>query len=215
MAAFALARRAGGLLRRQLSSSASQAHLEMATIMDRYSPNRTLWRGWSSFSVSTLAVVTLRKDLEGWGVPRFKEEAARIYTDVGTALANADEAALRRLTTPSCLAAMLPSLRSRPAGQRQRWETLECNTSVVQVRIGHHASNPDRRFAQVTCGIDAKLVWTITDKKGATVGGLGSAAEPYREKDVWWVFERCISQPAEPPAWRLKEQIRAEPANAS
>ena len=37
---------------------------------------------------------------------------------------------------------------------------------------------------------------------------LGSSAEPYRDNNVWWVFERCISLPAEPPAWRLKEQIR-------
>ena len=194
---------------RSLSSAAkSTAHLEMGVVLDRFSPARSWLKGWSNFSVSTLAVVTLRKDVEGWGVPRFKAEAAKIYSDVGVALASGDEAALRQLTTPSCFAELAASVRARPVGQRHRWETLSCTASVVQVRVGHHASNPERRFAQVTCAIDASLVWTISDKKGVVVSGLGSSAEPYRDNNVWWVFERCISLPAEPPAWRLKEQIR-------
>ena len=186
-------------------------HLEMGIVLDRYQPTGRSWlKGWSNFSVSTLAIVTLRKDLEGWGVPKFKLESAQIYKDVGKALAAGDKAALKALTTPSCFASMAPSLRARPAGQKQKWKVLECNSSVVQVRIGHHADNPARKFAQATCKIDASLVWTITDKKGKIVGGLGTAAEPFKETDVWWVFERCISMPAEPPAWRLKEQIRLE-----
>ena len=72
---------------RSLSSAAkSTAHLEMGVVLDRFSPARSWLKGWSNFSVSTLAVVTLRKDVEGWGVPRFKAEAAKIYSDVGVAL---------------------------------------------------------------------------------------------------------------------------------
>lgn len=196
-------------MRRLLCSNAT-AHLEMGTVIDRYVPTGRTWlMGYSNFAVSTRGIIMLRRELEGWGVPRFKQEAADIYTGVGKALAAADEAALKKLTTASCFAQMLPSLRARPAGQRHAWETLSCTATVVQVRIGHHKSNAERRFAQVTCGIDAQVVYTMQDKKtGAVVGGLGSAAEPYHEKNVWWVFERCISQPVEPPAWRLKEQIR-------
>lgn len=194
----------------------TQSHLEMGIVLDRYQPTGRSWfKGWTDFSVSTLAVVTLRKDIEGWAVPKFKAEAAQIYKDVGKALAMGDKAALKSLTTPTCYAQMEPSLRSRPAGQRQKWKVLECNASVVQVRVGHHQSNPGRRFAQATCKIDASLVWTITDRKGAIVGGLGTASEPFKETDVWWVFERCISMPAEPPAWRLKEQIRLEKPDES
>ena len=142
----------------------------------------------------------------GFTVPQFKEEAASIYTGVGAALAAADEDQLRKLTTPSCFATMSASLRQRPNGQRHKWSTFDVGTKVVQVRIGHHASFPDRRFAQVTCEIDAKLVWTIKDKKGTIIGGLGSDAEPHRAHDHW-VFERCIAAPPEPPRWRLKERI--------
>ena len=36
----------------------------------------------------------------------------------------------------------------------------------------------------------------------------GSEEEPFATKDDLWIFERCISQPAEPnPAWRLKEKM--------
>lgn len=150
-----------------------------------------------------------KPQVDGWTVPTFKEEAAQIYTDVGAALAAADEKQLRMLTTPSCYATMAASLRERPGGQKQRWQTLDVSTSVVQVRIGHHASFPERRFAQVTCSIDAKLVWTITDKKGKSIGGLGTRDQPHASKD-WWVFERCISAPPEPPRWRLKERIAVE-----
>ncbi len=212
--------------RRWLSASARGA-FEMGTVLERYKPADSYYRGWLSFSQSTLAVVNLRKVLVltqnplspvtlmpesalrqavGFTVPQFKEEAAEIYAGVGTALATADEATLRKLTTPSCFATMSASLRERPAGQRHKWTTLDVATSVVQVRIGHHASLPERKFAQVTCSIDAKLIWTITDKKGVRIGGLGSKDAPHETVD-WWVFERCIAEPPEPPRWRLKERI--------
>lgn len=158
-----------------------------------------------SRSESTDAQLFAQQEV-GFTVPTFKEEAAKIYAGVGAALAAADEAKLRQLTTPSCFATMAGSLRERPAGQRHKWTTLDVATSVVQVRIGHNASLLERQFAQVTCSIDAKLVWTITDKKGARIGGLGSKDAPHQTLD-WWVFERCISSPPEPPRWRLKERI--------
>lgn len=139
-------------------------------------------------------------------MPKMKEEAAAIYADVGAALAAADEAKLRKLTTPSCFATMSAAIRDRPAGQRQTWTTIDANASVVQVRIGHHASNAERRFAQVTCRMDAKIIWAITDKKGKSIGGLGSDEAPHETRDTW-VFERCIAEPTEPPRWRLKERI--------
>ena len=178
----------------------------MGTVIDPYAPASGYLSGWKNFSVSTMAVVTLRGKVPGFTVPNFKEEAAGIYADVGSALAAADEAELRKLTTPSCFATMASSFRKRPPGQRQKWTTLEAVASVVQVRVGHHASMPGRQFAQVTCKVDAKLVWTIQDKKGVTVGGLGSKDEPHQMRD-FWVFERCIAEPPEPPRWRLKERI--------
>lgn len=198
---------------RRLSTRAptGAAH-EMATVLDRYDPNAAgIVRSWTNFCASTLAVVQLRNGLTGWTVPNFRDEAAGIYSRVGAALAAGDEPALRRLTTRSCFSAMSTSLKERARGERHRWDALDVAASIKQVRIGHHVSAPERRFAQITASIDAKLVWTINDSRGARVGGVGSKASPWGTSD-YWVFERCISEAVEAPAWRLKERLTiAEP----
>jgi predicted lipid-binding transport protein (Tim44 family) len=199
--------------RRLLSKASSTAHLEMGTVLDRYQPVHGFLNGWSNFSVSTLAVVQLR-NTAGFTVPAFRDEARQIYGDVGSALARADMSALRKLTTPSCFASLSDSLRQRPKGQRHTWDVVDVAAAVRQVRIGHHKSAPERRFAQVTCSIDAKLVWTIRDGRGRVIGGLGNADAPHVAND-FWVFEKCISQPVEPPAWRLKERLVVEQAASS
>lgn len=199
---------------RSLSAGSSAAHLEMGTILDPFNPDQGYLKGWANFSASTMAIVQLRGVLSGWGVPMFKEESARIYTDVGVALAARDEKKLRELTTPSCFKQLIASMRKRPKGQRQRWETDSVVASVRQVRIGHHKSSPERKFAQVTCSIDAKIIWTIMDSKGAIISGVGSEDEPHEVNDLW-VFERCISQAVEPPRWRLKQRLNKAPTQAN
>ena len=191
--------------RSRLLSTTSGA-TEMGIVMEPFQPPSSWLKGWTSFSSSTLAVVQLRNTVQGWTVPKFREEAEKIYVEVGDALAAADHSRLRKLTTPSCFSAMAAALRDRPKGQRQRWKVLNVKSSIRQVRIGHHATHVERRFAQVTCSIDADLIWEVTDRKGAKVGGLGTADEPHTASD-YWVFERCIAQPPEPPAWRLKERL--------
>ena len=191
-----LAARAGGVV-------------EMANVIDRYNPKLGVLKAWTSWSASTLAVVRLGSTLPGWTVPKFKLEAAQLYIDVGAALAAGSESKLRNLVTPSCLPALLQSIRARPKGQRHTWETRNVQASIRHVRIGHHASNPGRQFAQITCSIDAQVVWAITDKRtGARVGGVGSAEAPHEAKGDLWIFERCITEPGESqPAWRLKEKM--------
>ena len=199
---------------RHLASSASASAksrepphaYEMGTILDPLDEEAGVIGSLRSFSASTLAVVQLRSSLEGWSVPAMKAAAGEIYSEVGSALAAANEAKLKTLLTRSFFKKVLPSLRDRPKDQTQSWDILSVNPKVRNVRIGHHASNADRRFAQVTCQIEAKVVWTVTDRKGTVVGGVGSKSEPWKVNDLV-VFERCISQPAEPPAWRMKERM--------
>lgn len=191
---------------RQLASRGATGALEFGTVMDRFQPNASFLKGWGSFFQSTMQVAQIRQNLPEFTVPKFTIEASEIYTQVGAALAAADEKALRRLTTPSCFAGMRENIRGRPFGQRQKWETLSVTARVRQVRVGHHKSHPERHFAQVTCSIDASVLWTVRDKSGARVGGVGSADEPYQASDLW-VFERCVTDPPEPPAWRLKEKM--------
>ena len=201
-----------GLFARPLATSAPH-HLEMATILDRFDPDPEIgmWKKWSSFTVSTLAVVQLRKELPEWSAINFKAEASNLWSDVGAAIAAGKADQLRKLTTPSCFATMSQSLKARPEGQRHRWETFGVEAKVRSVRIGHHASSPSRKFAQVTCSIDAKVVWTISDRKGQRVGGVGTSSLPHEVHDLV-VFERCISDPVQPPSWRMKDKWRADAA---
>lgn len=174
------------------------------------------WMQWfKGFSVSTLAIVRLRSEID-FAVPAFKQEAADLYTKVGAALARGDEASLRRLVTRSCFHILCKDIRARPRGQQQTWQTHEVQAKVRQARIGHHASNANRQFAQVTCAISAKIVWTVADAKtGARIGGVGTSSLPHEVHDLV-VFERCISQAAEAnPAWRMKERTQTAPAVAA
>ena len=184
---------------------------EMGTVMDRYNPKEGYLKGWKTFVSSTMAVVQLRKVLDGWSVPKFKAEAGRIYSDVGAALANADEKRLQQLTTPSCLATMVASIRERPANQRQKMQTLSVNAKIRTVRIGYHASNKDQSFAQITTSIEAKVVWGIWDKKGKRVGGVGSEKLPHVTNDLI-IFERCISD--KKGSWKMKEKQTVEASEA-
>lgn len=186
---------------------------ELATVLDQYNPTGSgflsAWRGWT---VSTLAVVQLREKMAGFSVPNFRSEAQALFCSVGDALAKADEHKLRGLTTPMCFATMAASLKARPTGERHEWKAVEVVASMKQVRVGHHASNEERKFAQITARITAKLVWSIRDRKGALVGGVGSPDAPFAIDD-YWVFERCIGDDAA-AAWRLKARLEVSSVEA-
>ena len=57
-------------------------------------------------------------------------------------------------------------------------------------------------------------MWTIKDRKGQRVGGVGTKDEPFTVNDLV-CFERCITNPSEPPKWRMKEKWRAEQKQAN
>ena len=186
--------------------------LEMAAVIDPYCPktHAGIIRGWSSFCSSTLAIVQLRQKVAGWTVPTFKDEVLSIYSGVGAALANADEEGLQVLTTRSCYESLLRSIRSRQRGETHTWKLLEASVNVKQVRIGHNASMPSRQFAQVTCLISSKLVWSI--KRGRRKsGGVGTVDTPHSASDLW-VLEKCITDPPKdaPTCWKLREKLNEE-----
>jgi len=139
----------------------------------------------------------------GFTVPQFKAHSAGLFEEVGVALAQADEARLQRLTTPSCFETMRPALRSRPKGQRHSWTSHGVVSSIKQIRVGFSSSDRERKFAQVTCAIEAQMVYEIHDTAGKLVGSTGSAATPHSLTDIW-VFERMLAPGG---AWRLKERL--------
>lgn len=175
---------------------------ELGTVMDRFHPRPTWLKGWGGWCSSTIALAQLQLAI-GFTVPTFKTHAALLFEEVGVALARADEAELARLTTPSCLATMLPALRSRAKGEKHQWISHGVNASIKQIRLGHSSRNRDRKFAQVTCAIEAKMVYEVRDASGKLVGSTGSEAAPHAVTD-FWVFERML---AEGGTWRLKERL--------
>ena len=180
---------------------------ELATVLDQYSTKNGLFSGFRGFTVSTLAVVQLRDNVPGFTIPNLKEEAANIFCGVGSALANADQRQLQQLTTPMCFSTMSKSLQGRPVGERHSYKAVDAVANVKQMRVGHHASAPSRRFAQATCSITANVVWTIKDARGKLIGGVGTEETPFSLSD-FWVFERCIAgEDAARSRWRLKVRL--------
>ena len=172
-------------------------------VIDSFNPDKGFLSSWKGFAESTLAVVQLRRVLPDWAVPSFKSEAVALYEHVSLALAAKDLPTLESLTTPTCLASLSESIKARPLWQQHTWEAREIVASVKQVRFAHSASQPERRYAQVTCGIKAKIMWTILDANGKKVGGLGTAEEPYVVDDHW-VFERALAADG---VWQIKTRL--------
>jgi predicted lipid-binding transport protein (Tim44 family) len=170
--------------------------------MDRYE-TRTSWlKAWGGWCSSTIALAQLQRAI-GFTVPVFKRHAAVLFEEVGVALARADEAALARLTTPSCLATMRVALKARPRGQRHAWISHGVDASIKQIRLGHSSRDRTRKFAQVTCSIEARMVYEIRDGAGKLVGSTGSEDAPHALTDLW-VMERVL---VEGGTWRLKERL--------
>lgn len=181
---------------RQLSSD------ELGTVMDRYVPRPSWLKAWGGWCSSTIALAQLQRAI-GFTVPLFKTHAAVLFEEVGVALARADETALARLTTPSCLATMRAALKARPNGQRHSWISHGVDASIKQIRLGHSSRDRSRKFAQVTCAIDARMVYEIRDGAGKLVGSTGTEAAPHALTDVW-VLERVL---VDGGIWRLKERL--------
>ena len=191
----------------------AQSRAEMGTVIDPYTPDASFLKAWKSWSLSTLAIVQLRNFVNEFSALEFKAQAADLFTNVGQALARADEKRLATLTTPSCFRQMLASLRARPQGQVHTWSCPDITASIKQARIGYNASDKDVKYAQLTCAIDAKIVWEIRNDAGKLIGSTGSEEAPHALRD-FWVMERCLSESASRSGWQLKERLMIEKASA-
>ena len=163
------------------------------------------WKAWGG---STLAVGQLRRATD-FTVPLFRAEAQDLYQKLGKALASADADELRKLATPTQYSQLIQSLESRSASEVHTYEATDVVAHIRQVRLGHAASAPELKFAQVTAAISARVVWRVCDAAGEIVGGLGADDPPYDIKQDLWVFESCTT---ETPAlgWRLKARLGLE-----
>ena len=106
--------------------------------------------------------------------------------------------------TPSCLRSMLPALKARPRGQRHSWTSHGVTASIKQIRLAHATQTggeEQRRYAQVTCVVDAAMVYEISG--AGETASTGSSEAPHQLCDVW-VYERALGDGG---SWRLKERL--------
>ena len=104
------------------------------------------WKAWGG---STLAVGQLRRATD-FTVPLFRAEAQDLYQRLGAALAESNFEALRKLSTPTQYAQLVKSLESRSPSEVHTYEASDVVAHIRQVRLGHAASAPELKFAQVT-----------------------------------------------------------------
>jgi large subunit ribosomal protein L45 len=159
---------------------------------------RDRWKRWMGGVKSIYTIAKLRKNVEGWSLPGFKEDALNLYKQACTALAAGDRTALRQLVTPAVFTDMKKQLKTREDGgwARVEWELLKAPTlkeiEVVQGRlVSIDPKNDNVGFAQLTVRFKSKQRFAAYDGKGRLAAG-----EPEGEASVddYWVFERPLGK---------------------
>ena len=190
--------------------------VELDTILDQQNllEQHGMMRRVGAAIVSARAALQLQRQTSS-GLKAAKQEAARVYEAVGAALAAGDEAALQELCTPSCFEQLKDSLRTRSQHEHHHWDVVELAASPKAIRISSE-SDGGRLFAQLTCRIDARVVWEVvrdSSRGGEHVRRIGSKGDPHVVAHHW-VLERCIGEPicegvAEASSmWRLKARLQ-------
>lgn len=157
-------------------------------------------------NVYTLAKV--KKDVPGWTLSGFKQQAQRMYGEISGAMAAGDRGALRPVCTEAVQVELKKQLRDRDASgwDRVDWRLVRINScSVVQGRLAVPAG-ADKRivFAQFTVEINSVQRFAAYDAKGKVISGDADRDLPVRE---FWVFERSLIREMPNKAWRLAGRL--------
>lgn len=171
---------------------------------------RERWRRWMGGVKSIYTIAKLRKNVDGWSLPGFKEEALALYKQACTALAAGDRTALRQLVTPAVFTDMKRQLKAREDGgwQRVEWELLQAPTlkemEVVQGRlVSIDPKNDNVGFAQLTVRFKSRQRFAAYDGRGRLAAG---SPEEEVGVDDFWVFERPLGK-ALAHRWRVAARL--------
>ena len=159
-------------------------------------------------SIYTLAKI--RKNVNGWSLPAFKQDALKVYEEACAALAAGDRTALRQLVTPAVFTDMKRQIKAREEGG---WKKVEWALSgrpelkdieVVQGRlIAIDTKDDNTGFAQLTVRFKCSQKFAAFDGKGQMVAG--SVGDEIRVDD-YWVFERALKQQVS-NRWRVAGRL--------
>ena len=147
---------------------------------------------------SIYTIAKLRKNVDGWNLPGFKEDALHVYEETCKALAQGNKTALRQLVTPAIYTDMKRQIKAREDGgwKRLEWALVQAPTlkeiEVVQGRlISIDPKNDNTGFAQLTVRFTSLQTFVAFDGRGKVVaGGEGEQVKV----DDFWVFERPLKQ---------------------
>lgn len=147
---------------------------------------------------SIYTIAKLRKNVKGWSLPTFKEEALIIYEQACAALAAGDRTELRQLVSPAIFSDMKKQIKAREDGgwKRVDWALTQKPTlkeiEVVQGRlISVDPKNDNTGFAQLTVRLKCKQKFSAYDAKGRLVAG---SEDNEVQVDDFWVFERPLKE---------------------
>ena len=156
------------------------------------------WRRWMGGVKSIYTIAKLRKNVKGWSLPNFKEEALDIYEQACSALAAGDRTELRQLVSPAIFSDMKKQIKAREDGgwKRVDWALTHKPTlkeiEVVQGRlISIDPKNDNTGFAQLTVRFKCRQKFSAYDGKGRLVAGSEEKDVPV---DDFWVFERPLKE---------------------
>ncbi|KAL3156146.1 hypothetical protein ABBQ32_012436 [Trebouxia sp. C0010 RCD-2024] len=172
------------------------------------------WRARKERTMSNLksmyAIAKLKKNIKGFGLRVFKEEALQVYKETCQLLAEGDQSRLRQATTPALFDNMKREIKARQDGgwKSVRWSMVK-PPKLGQMDILHGrimAQNPkDDKSAWVQLTVQIPSEQTFAAYNGKRVLVAGDPDKPIKVVDTW-VFERALKK--DPSSrWRCAGRI--------
>ncbi|KAJ1387468.1 Tim44-like domain [Sesbania bispinosa] len=153
---------------------------------------------------SAYAIAKLRK--KGYSKTQFYNEAANMYKEINTLIANGDKKSLRKAVTEKMFSALKNEIKQRETSwSKVYWEMVEPVVKIRTLRarlIGVDRKDLNKVFIQLTLEILAKQKFEAYDSKGSVVAG--DKNKEVLVQDIW-VFEKSLFHPG--ACWRLCGRI--------
>ncbi|KAL2325464.1 hypothetical protein Fmac_024522 [Flemingia macrophylla] len=188
-------------------------------IYEPYAPREKIpfWKRWFTRSgwrrtkndmilelKSAYAIAKLRK--KGYSKNQFYNEAANMYKEINTLIANGDKKSLRKAVTENMFSTLKNEIKQREtAWSKVYWEMVEPVVKIRTLRarlIGVDRRDMNKTFIQLTLEILAKQKFEAYDSKGSVVAG--DKSKEVLVRDIW-VFEKSMFHPD--ACWRLCGRI--------
>ncbi|XP_051124929.1 uncharacterized protein LOC127247193 [Andrographis paniculata] len=156
---------------------------------------------------SAYAIAKLRKS--GYSKQKFYQEAANLYKEINTLMANGDIRLLRKHTTELMCSALKNEIKNREkVWSHVYWELIMPLVKIRTLRarlIGVDKKDLNKVFVQLTMEFVSNQKFEAYDSNGAVVSG--DKNKEVLVRDIW-VFEKSLFH--QDAYWRLCGRIKVE-----